>query len=384
MSNMLDYLKWRGDLSFSQDPFNEVDNLIFSIICYNEFDGIVPKLGDKGTVKLSQAAERFKKEKNIDAIIDLPFLKEIPNLLEQAGKSKRFGETEISNYINIVDLESTKQFSAVVFKIAKDLHVIAYRGTDDSLIGWKEDLQMSFLDEIQSQAESVSYTEKIFKNIKSNFILVGHSKGGNLAVYAGTLLNNKYEKKIHSIYNNDGPGFQPKVVESKEYKDILHKTSTFLPESSIIGMFLEHGGDYEVVKSKGIAILQHNPFLWELLGKTFIRKEELSKDSLNINRTVRGWITQLTNEERADFVEALFEILEKTGAETIADLNNEKFIMAEAMIKAYSKMDKSTKEHLKTTIDLFFKEGKKVIRQSISQEIEAFRSKTWPKDEENN
>ena len=128
MSNMLDYLKWRGDLSFSQDPFNEVDNLVFSILCYNDFDGIVPNLGENSSIKLCEAAELFKEKKSTDAIIDLPFLKEIPNLLEQAAKTERFKNIELFNYIDKVDLESVKQFSAVVFRITDYLHIIAYRG----------------------------------------------------------------------------------------------------------------------------------------------------------------------------------------------------------------------------------------------------------------
>lgn len=381
MSNMLDYLKWRGDLTFSVDPFNEVDNLIFSILSYNDFDKIVPSLGETASIKFCEAAKIFKETKNIDGIIELPFLREIPNLLEQAARSKRFKDIELSNYIDKVNIESVKQFSAVVFKVTKDLHIIAYRGTDDSLIGWKEDLQMSFLEEVQSQKESVLYTQKVMEMIDSDFILVGHSKGGNLGVFAGSFIDNKFKSRIKAIYNNDGPGFQPKVIDSQGYKDILSKTITYLPESSIIGMLLEHGGDYEVVKSSGLAILQHNPFIWEIEGSKFIRKDGLTRESLNINKTIRAWITQLTHEERSDFVESLFEILQKSGAKTIAELNNEKLLMAEAMIKAYGKMDKSTKEHLKTTIDLFFKEGKKVIMQSISNDFGAFRSRNRKKEE---
>ena len=381
MSNMLDYLKWRGDLSFSQDPFNEVDNLIFSILCYNDFTGIVPSLGEGGSISLYDAAIIFRETKDNDAITELPFLREVPNLLEQASKTERFKNIMLSNYIDIIDAESTKQFSATVFKLSDELHIIAYRGTDDSLIGWKEDLQMSFLDEVQSQKAAVEYTEKVMADLDSSFILVGHSKGGNLGVYSAAFVDEKFNSRIFAIYNNDGPGFQPKVINSKGYNNILSKTNIFLPESSIIGMLLEHGGDYEVVKSSGLAIFQHNPFSWELEGKAFIRKDGLTKESLNINKTIRAWVTQLSHEERSIFVESLFEILQKSGAETIVELNNEKLIMTQAMIKAYGKMDKDTKEHLKDTIDLFFQEARKVIRQSITEDIEAFRSRSKKKEE---
>ncbi len=381
MSNMLDYLKWRGDLRFSQDGFNEVDNLIFSVLSYNDFSGIVPELGEAGSIKLCDAAKIFRETKDTIQIKELPFLKKIPNLLEQASKAERFKNLMLSNYIDIIDAESTKQFSATVFKLSDELHIIAYRGTDDSLIGWKEDLQMSFLDEVQSQKAAVEYTEKVMADLDSSFILVGHSKGGNLGVYSAAFVDEKFNSRIFAIYNNDGPGFQPKVINSKGYNNILSKTNIFLPESSIIGMLLEHGGDYEVVKSSGLAIFQHNPFSWELEGKAFIRKDGLTKESLNINKTIRAWVTQLSHEERSIFVESLFEILQKSGAETIVELNNEKLIMTQAMIKAYGKMDKDTKEHLKDTIDLFFQEARKVIRQSITEDIEAFRSRSKKKEE---
>ena len=356
MNDVLDYLKWRGDLTFSQDPFNEIDNLIFSILCYNDFGGIVPNLGEMASISLYDASIIFKETKDINNIKKLPFLKIVPNLLEQASQTKRFKNIKLSNYVDNIDIETTKQFSALVFKIEEGLHIIAFRGTDDSLVGWKEDLQMSFMEEVESQKESVIYTEKIMENIDSKFILVGHSKGGNLAIFAASFIDKKYSSRIYNIYNNDGPGFQPKIINSKEYKNVLPKIYNFLPESSIIGMLLEQEGDYEIVKSSGLVSMQHNPFLWELEANAFIRKDELTEKSLNINKTIRAWIKQLSNEERADFVDSFFEILQNSGAISVADLNNKK------LITEYLKMDKDTKEHLKNTIQLLFEEGKKVLR----------------------
>lgn len=356
MNNILDYLKWRGDLNFSQDPFNEIDNLIFSILCYNDFGGIVPNLGKIDSIALCDASIILKETKDINNIKELPFLKMATNLLEQASKTKRFKNIKLSNYVDNIDIETTKQFSALVFKIEEGLHIIAFRGTDDSLVGWKEDFQMSFLDKVQSQKEAVLYTEKIMEIIDSKFILVGHSKGGNLAIFAASFIDKKYSSRIYKIYNNDGPGFQHKIINSKEYKNILSKIYNFLPESSIIGMLLEQEGDYEIVKSSALVSMQHNPFLWELEANAFIRKDELTEKSLNINKTIRAWIIQLSNEERADFVDSFFGILQNSGAISITDLNNKKLIME------YLKMDKDTKEHLKNTIELLFEEGRKVLR----------------------
>src|SRR5690606_11357118 len=139
MSNIIDYLHWRGDLTFRQDEFNEVDNLILSVLCYNDFKGIVPPIGQEGHILLRDAAAKFKKTKDTENLKELPFLKDIPGFLEKAAATRRFGELKLSGYVDQVDIQRIKQFSAMVFTIFDDLHFAAFRGTDDSIAGWKED-----------------------------------------------------------------------------------------------------------------------------------------------------------------------------------------------------------------------------------------------------
>jgi hypothetical protein len=369
MGNIYDYLDWRGDLSFKQDDFNEVDNLVLSVLCYNDFSGIVPAAGESGHILLKDAALRFKETKTTEHLKDLPFLKDTPVFLERAAATKRFGELKLSGYVDQIDIERAKQFSAMVFTIFDDLHFIAFRGTDDSIAGWKEDLQMSFKDEVHSQREAVKYTKWVMENYSGEFYLGGHSKGGNLAVYASANMEGAYRESIVEIYNNDGPGFQPKVVETPGYQAIIEKIVTFLPESSIIGMLLEHGEEYYVVKSSGLAMYQHNPFLWEIMGNEFIYKSGLSKEGININKAVRSWLTKLSNEDRERFVNTLFDILQGTGAKSLSDLNNEKINAADAMIKALKTLDKETQRQLRSTIDLLIAESHKTILKSITNDI---------------
>ena len=372
MANLIDYLKWRGDLSFHQDEFNEVDNLILSVLCYNDFEGIVASPGSDGMVLLKDAARKFKESKDISHIKDLQFLGEIPGFLEKAAGTTRFGSLRLSGYVDQVDLNRVKQFSAMVFTIFDDLHFIAFRGTDNSMAGWKEDLQMSFMEEVHSQKESVKYTKWAMEHYSGEFYLGGHSKGGNLAVYASSKMDGAYRESIVEIFNNDGPGFQPAVVASEGYQAIREKVVTFLPESSIIGMLLEHTSDYFVVKSSGLAMYQHNPFLWEILGNQFIYKEGLSKESLYVNSAVRAWITQLSMEEREQFVNSFFHVLQETGVKTLGELNKEKLTVADSMIKAFKNMDKETQKQLRSTIDLLFAEGHKTILKSLSDDISKF------------
>jgi len=372
MNNIMDYLDWRGDLSFERDPLNEVDSLILSLISYNDFEGIVPAAGSKETIGLRDAADTFKKDKDVSHLEDIPFLNEIPGLLHKAADTERFGRLKLTWFVNQVDPEATKQFAAVTIKLTDKLNFISFRGTDDTLAGWKEDLQMSFMEEVQSQKEAVAYTEKAMMSIGGDFVLGGHSKGGNLAIYAASSMNELNKARINEIYNNDGPGFQPDVIQREGYRSIMDRIHTFLPESSIVGMLLEHGTEYDVVKSTGLAITQHNPFIWEVIGNEFILADSLSKESLNINTAIRSWITQLSHDERREFVDAMFQVLSETGATSLAELSNEKFGAADAMIKALKTMDPTSKGHLKDTIDLLFNEARKVIRKSIADDIDSF------------
>ncbi|MEA4899996.1 DUF2974 domain-containing protein [Desulfitobacterium sp.] len=366
MSGILDYLDWRGDLSFSRDGFNKVDNLIFSVFSYLPFEGIVPEETDEGSITLSEAAERFKEKRNrIESLQHHPLFRQIPKLLFKAASSTRYQDIQLSHYVNQMDYEQFKQFSAIVFSLSNEEHYIAFRGTDDSLIGWKEDFQMSFMDEVQSQKQAVIYINSIFSQLNGKFYLGGHSKGGNLAVYAATRATEEMRERILGIYNNDGPGFQAHVIQSEGYQSILRKINTLIPKSSVIGMLLEHCEEYKVVDSSQTGIMQHDAFTWQVKGAHFIYEEDLTQGSLNFNNAIRAWVDQLSLKQRAQFVDALFEILQATGAKTFGELSKEKLTMANTMIKTYKNMDTVTQAQLKNSIEIFFKESQKALRNSV-------------------
>lgn len=377
MQNLFDYLEWRGDLSFTQDGFNEVDNLMFSVLAYIKFDGIVSEETGADPIPLFKAARQFSEKKykpNKD-----PFLKRTPDLLYKAAQSERYRNIKLSYYVNQVDYENSKQFSAVVFSIDNDLHFIAFRGTDDSIIGWKEDFLMSFMDPVQAQNQAVVYTKSIIGNLSGIFYLGGHSKGGNLAVYAATHADETIRERITGVYNNDGPGLHAKIIRSEGYKRALHKIITFVPKSSIIGMLLEHGEECKIVGSRAASFMQHNAFTWEVKGTNFVYEKGLTKYSLSINAAVRAWLNQVSVEEKAQFVDALFNIIQATGARTIDDLSKEKLVMAVSMIKTYKNMDDLAKSNLKKFVEIFFKESRTAIKDSISADLNSLFLKKKPR-----
>lgn len=374
MQNILDYLDWRGDISFDVDGFNEVDNLIMSVLSYLEFEGIVTHGIGQGSTSLLDAAMQYEKNMNkLPSTDHNQLLRNVPALLFKAAHTKRYEKIQLSGYENQIDYEESKQFSAMVFSINSNQHFIAFRGTDDTIIGWQEDFQMSFIDEVHAQKQAVIYVNRTCSNLSGKLSFGGHSKGGNLAVYAAMHADEKIRGRIIEIFNNDGPGFLPSIVENEEYQRILKKITTFIPKSSVVGMLLEHGEEYRVVNSNETGIMQHDAFSWEVKGAKFVYEENLTKNSQIFNKTVRLWLSQLTTEERSSFVNAIFNIIKGTSAKTIGELSKEKLFAADAMIKTYKNMDDLTKSNLKKVIELFFIENQKILKTSINEDIDMLR-----------
>lgn len=369
MYNILDYLKWRGDLSFTQDGLNEVDNLILSTLAYIEFDGIVPFEKSSERILLSDIADQAYAAIDFNAPrAKNQFFLQITRLLTEAAVTKRFGSLRLSRYINRIDLENSEQFSAIVFSINDYLHYIAFRGTDDMLVGWKEDFQMSFMDEVQAQKDAVAYVRRIIPSLEGRFYLGGHSKGGNLAVYTAVTMQEAHERII-AVYNNDGPGFQDKFLESPGYHQMLPKIHTIVPNTSVVGILMEHLEDYVVVNSSQKGIGGHSSFAWEVIGNHFVHKPGLLRSSIILNRTIRQWLNKITVEERAAFVEELFEIVYSSGLVTVSGISVDKLSAANLMLKAYKNMKPEAKKMMKRLIHLFIEEGQKVFISSLEEDF---------------
>jgi hypothetical protein len=374
MSDMLEYLKWRGDLSFEQDKFNEVDNLIFASLAYINFEGVVPADTSTRGVTLAWAAQQLKTANHLEQ--KGVFMTHYPELLVNASQSARFKDVVLSCYISEEDDIVPNQFSAIVFSINCKEHYIAFRGTDDNLAGWKEDFLMIFRDAVLAQSQAVAYLNKVAPQFKGRFYLGGHSKGGNLAVYAAAYTSDRHRSKITAIYNNDGPGFQAAVIQSAGYAKIKSRINTFIPKSSVIGMLLEHCEDYKIVASTVNGLLSHDPQTWGVLGPSFVHEEELSKSSQQINEALIGLLAKLTMQQRELFVEALFDMISASGALTLSDLTNEWLSGIDAMIKKYKSMDKETRKTLRNTVIDYFSMRQRILRDSISQSVGALLTRS--------
>lgn len=343
MANIFDYILWRGDLTFNEAPFNDIDNLILARISYFPFDNTI---AEDENITVKEAYERFEKF-DIEKLKILQ--KEDIDLFPMLAKSKRFGNLSLIKYIEHTDKEKEKQFGAVTIILPDKTSYISFRGTDDTLVGWKEDFNMSFMELVPSQIDAMNYLNMIAKHIKGSLRVGGHSKGGNLAVYASAFCNKSVKKRIIEIYNNDGPGFFESVTKTEDYKEILHKIHTFIPQSSVIGRLLNHEEKYIVIRSTQTGLLQHDLYSWQLLGNKFICLDEVTNGSKFIDRTISEWLISVTPEQRGKFADALFEILNSTNAETLSDISAKWFTNTRTLLTTYRSLDEETKEIISKT-----------------------------------
>lgn len=330
MTNMFDYLTWRGDLAFTQDAVNSVDALIFSTLSYIRYAGDFVS-DAKAVVTLKAAAEelfsREISESQYRSKTDL-------ELLRAAADTLRFGSTRLCMYQDRLIPEQETQFAAMTFLLDDGTMFLAFRGTDYTLVGWKEDFNMSFRQVVPAQLLAAQYVREVGAEYFLPMRLGGHSKGGNLAVFAAARSSPILQKRILEVYNNDGPGFTNYLMGDPGYLAMVPRIKTFVPQSSVIGMLLEHEEPYSVIRSKSVGVMQHDPYTWEVVGRSFIPVPEITPSSVFLDATIKTWYANMTDQERNQLVDILYQILSADGVEKAVDIFQPKNIRA--YIKAIS------------------------------------------------
>ena len=349
MANIFDYMNWR-DISLKKVDFNEIDNLILSRLSYFPFDGI---MNENEEITIKEAYTRTKELGTTGRTLQAEDIDLYPVL----AKSIRFGNCKLTKFVNKIEPEAEKQFAAITIILPDDTIYVSYRGTDNTIIGWKEDFNMSFSELVPSQIDSVKYLNDVAKKYKNKLRVGGHSKGGNLAVYASAFSNEETKKQIIEIYNNDGPGFSDKVIGSKEYNEILSKVHTYIPQTSIIGRLLKHKEKTTIVKSTETGIMQHDLYSWQVLGDKFVRAKQTNSSDF-IDNTITNWLKEVSPEQREEFINAFFDILNATEAKTVNELSSKWFKNAATMIKTYNNLSQETKSMMTKTLKTLLKVGR--------------------------
>lgn len=351
MGNIMDYLDWRGDLSFDESPFNDVDNVILSQLAYVDFRDIIPSVQMNKGITLKAASRLFFDLHTKEELAqDKSFIKDAPYLMQKAAQTKRFCDIVLSDYVDTVDEMLEKQFGAFHIRLTPQCTYVAFRGTDDTLVGWKEDFNMSFLSPVPSQEAAVKYLDDTCSFMRGRLYVGGHSKGGNLAIYSAIHCSRRVRKKLQCVYNNDGPGFDISEVRSEEYQSMLPYIRSIVPENSIVGMLLEHDDDYIIVKSSQTGIMQHDAMSWQVLGTNMVTTRKLSAQSRRLKRAFSSWINSVDNEKRCEFVETLFGLLSSCGARNLSDITADRFRSTREVIKQYASLDKESRNLLKSML----------------------------------
>ena len=362
MPNAIDYIDWRGDIPFSVSPFNEVDNLLICKLVSLDFTGIVPSEGERSIQEAAQGYfDKFGEEDVRRGVLLAPGA---VTMLKKMLEAPRFRGLRLRDFVYHVDQKAEKQFSAMTVVLPDGTRYIAFRGTDDNIVAWKEDFNMGSLDAVPAQTDAASYLMRAAWRFEGKMRVGGHSKGGNLAVYAAMHNPEELQERILDIYNNDGPGFREPVRDLPEYRRIAGKIHTLVPQYSLVGVLLSHDADFEIVESTETGISAHNGYTWEVMRTGFVRCEDFAFRSRVFNDAIHGWADGLDLQQRQELTDAVFGALEATGARTLTDLTEQKVRKALTAAKDLFG-DEDQRELFMDSMELLFKEYAASARRAL-------------------
>lgn len=351
MADVFDYLYWRGDLKIKNGVLTDIDGMILSRLSYLPFDGFVSESFEEKTTLKSAAEKVLQSESNLKNIL----WKGDTELLEKAANSERFGNMQICGYVNTIDDTRQVQFSAIIFELDVFHRFISYRGTDNTLVGWQEDFNLFCTFPLPSQELALEYFESAAAHFGGSFILGGHSKGGNLAIYSASFCGVDNQRRVKAIYNLDGPGFDSKAIAKSGFENIKGIIKTYVPQSSIFGMMFEHEESYTVVKSNQKGFFQHDIYSWEINPTTPVTLKGITGTSVFFDHTLTQFAENMSVEDRKLFVEAVFDILRTTEDKTFNEILANWFKDTGRILKSLKNLDPETRSLISSTILSFIK-----------------------------
>ena len=367
MGNITEYVENNMN-TFDAMAFNAVDSLVLSELSYIRFDNIVPSISDGRTpVKMRDLLKAELFASMFNSIRDTENHRRI---FLAFSASPRFRNTCLDFYADISDPVLDKQFSAVTFFLEDNTAYIAYRGTDSSFVGWREDFNMAYMSSVPAQQEGVKYLNTVAGKMPSvrKLRVGGHSKGGNIAVYSAINCDLPVQERIETVYNHDGPGFKDNIFESTQFLAIQGRIHTTLPEEALIGMLLQHHEDYLVIKSSQHGVLQHDPFTWNVEDGDFCYVPKIKSGALIRSKTLNEWLNSLSDENRKLFIDALFQLLDKTEYKSVHELSESWQKGAASMLSMIKSSDPEIKRFIRKTMNELAHLSVKNLFKQISQQ----------------
>ena len=348
MSNIIDYAQGLKAYSFDKVFFKDLDVLALTEVAYLPFEQIITE-GEITLEKLAQYYTTLNGEKGeILSVITTPRI----DLLRILGRSARYGTIEAFDFINKIDSNIERQFSAITYRLEDEKYLVVFRGTDENLIGWKEDFHMTFMHEVPAQQSAYQYLEKRMTEYPGEYIVSGHSKGGNLAIYACSKLDEEKQNSVTGIYAFDAPGLHESLLESDGFLRIKDRIASYIPQDSMVSVLLEPPVNAKVVKSNAILLLQHDTFSWEVGQIDFVQIENQSQLSIHADKVISSWLDTMSNNEKQEFSDVIFDVFLESGINKFADITVD---TPKKIINIVNNMTRLTSEQKKMTIQVFFK-----------------------------
>ena len=369
MSTSIDFIREYGDKTFDELPFCDIDNLALCEIFYMPFDKVINDHFNKEPILFSDACNKvfaYNGYKNVGPGLILP--KKISAKMMTMSRCKRYQDIKIVACQSAFGTNPALQFAAMTLILPDGTLVVVYRGTDDTLAGWKEDFDIYLKKGIPSHKLGVNYLNNIAERYEGSIIVCGHSKGGHVSLYSAMHCKEEVRARIKTVYNNDGPGFDNfDFIKSKEYKELLPKYKHFIPSNSFIGVILAHDDDYKIVKNtKFLGMLQHDASTWKTNGTEFLTKEDRFALSKITDLSLMEIILTVNDEESAAFDRILTAIVEGTGQINLTNFARNIVSSIKGAKKALASIDDETKLEFHDT----FAGSTRVIADAVKTVVE--------------
>lgn len=371
MGNIIDYVEEYGKYSLLERPFNEVDSLVLCQLTYLSYGEFVPGIKEEGhPVSIQLIYQHPDRDKILD---DYWYRQNNKTLFEAVARSRRFGTLKMNYYVNIINEGEQTQFCAMTYVLEDKNIYLAYRGTDATIVGWKEDLNLAFSKPLNSQKLATEYMNQVAGYIAGEFYAGGHSKGGNLAVYAAMNCKEETREKLLRVFNHDGPGFRPEIRQQGHYEEIKDRVVKFIPRSSLVGTILEDQRDFEILESYGVGMIQHNAYSWKVEGNAFVRAQNMSQGKLRRDAALNEWILSLTEEETHAFVDTLYEVVAASEASNVFQFGADWKKCLQHVLEAAREVDDDTKKAIMGIIRSLFEISGEKAAEEFQEKKEGLR-----------
>ncbi|MFC0266330.1 Mbeg1-like protein [Alloscardovia macacae] len=282
------------------------------------------------------------------------------DLVAALTSSPRFRDVRVGEFTYEFNDErhNDKQFAAMTFLLPNGTEVLSFRGTESSFVGWREDFELAYEKVIPSQTAAVEYVKEMARHagVSRELILAGHSKGGNTAVYAASVVPEDIQKHIAHVYTFDGPGFITDLLETPGYQRIAERITKLIPQDSFVGLMFKGREPYSVVHSSASGFNEHFMYHWDVdvASACFVPEESVTSTALNIADSYVQWTDSLDIPTRRKVIDSMFAIFESTGYSSFAEISSNMSTAGPVMWQAAYGADPAVRDVVITAFrDLF-------------------------------